>query len=198
MPPPVAATTGASLSGVVRTSANSIGFSGTQSEGTINLNNRAKAEGVGGTISCGVLNLATAQFTIPAADVVYNPFTVKLLGLLPLESTPVYEVSIAFPAAELPTLEQRYPDCGKALVRIRCTYQAGVDSLPELQRAALQLAEDPEDLLGGPLLDLVGDDFGRTPAQPLAKPPRGPAGQADRQCGQLRRSRYGTAREVAH
>ncbi len=54
--------------------------------------------------------------------------------VLPLESTPVYEVSIAFPSAELPTLAQRYPDCGKALVRIRCTYQAGVDSLPELQR----------------------------------------------------------------
>ncbi len=54
--------------------------------------------------------------------------------VLPLESTPVYEVSIGFPQAELPTLPQRYPDSERALVRIRCTYQAGVDNLPELQR----------------------------------------------------------------
>jgi len=54
--------------------------------------------------------------------------------VLPLESTPVYEVSIGIPAAELPTLAVRYPDSAKALVRIRCMYQAGVDNLPELQR----------------------------------------------------------------
>jgi DNA repair exonuclease SbcCD nuclease subunit len=55
--------------------------------------------------------------------------------VLPLESTPVYEVSINIPSAELPQLPQRYPDSEKALVRIRCLYQAGVDSLPELQHA---------------------------------------------------------------
>ncbi len=54
--------------------------------------------------------------------------------VLPLESTPVYEVVIGIPSLELPTLGQRYLDHEKALVRIRCTYQAGVDSLPELQR----------------------------------------------------------------
>jgi hypothetical protein len=62
-------------------------FHGTQSEGTVNINGRAKAEGVGGTISCGVLELATGHFKIPAEDIVYNPFTLKLLGFLPLEST---------------------------------------------------------------------------------------------------------------
>lgn len=54
--------------------------------------------------------------------------------VLPLESTPVYEVSIGLPSTELPTLTQRYPDSTRALVRIRCLYQAGVDHLPELQR----------------------------------------------------------------
>jgi exonuclease SbcD len=54
--------------------------------------------------------------------------------VLPLESTPVYEVVIGSPSAELPTLAERYPDSARALVRIRCTYQAGVNNLPELQR----------------------------------------------------------------
>jgi hypothetical protein len=65
-----------------------IGFHGTQSGGTININGRANAEGVGGTISCGILYLVEPiHFTIAAEDVKYNPYTLKLLGFLPLEST---------------------------------------------------------------------------------------------------------------
>ena len=45
--------------------------------------------------------------------------------------------------------------------------------LPQLERSALQLAKDPEDLIRGPLLDLLRNDFGRTPAKALAEPQRG-------------------------
>ena len=38
---------------------------------------------------------------------------------LPLESTPVYEVNISDPTAELPELRQQYPDAKNHLVRIR-------------------------------------------------------------------------------
>jgi hypothetical protein len=70
----------------------SVFFGGTQSEGVIKLGKNAAAMGVGGTISCGVLTLeltpeGTIPFKIPAENVVYNPFTVKLFGFLPLEGT---------------------------------------------------------------------------------------------------------------
>ena len=43
--------------------------------------------------------------------------------------------------------------------------------LPELHRPALELSQDPEDLLGRPLLDLGGDQFGGPAADALAEPP---------------------------
>ena len=59
--------------------------------------------------------------------------------------------------------------------------------LPELHRAALELAEHAEDLLGGALLDLRGDGLGRTPAEALAEPDRRPPGHAEREGGKLAR-----------
>ena len=70
--------------------------------------------------------------------------------------------------------------------------------LPELQRTALQLAEDLEDLLCGPLLDLLRHDLGRASAEALAKAERGPAGQTNRQGGEFRRPGHGTAGQVVH
>ena len=52
---------------------------------------------------------------------------------LPLEATPVYEVKVTSPA-ELPTLRKMYPDARRDLVRIECTYTAGVDNREELLR----------------------------------------------------------------
>ncbi|MBX6313742.1 MAG: exonuclease subunit SbcD [Isosphaeraceae bacterium] len=53
---------------------------------------------------------------------------------LPLEATPMYDVVIANPAAELPTLRARYPDAASALVRIDLTYKAGTDNLEAILR----------------------------------------------------------------
>ncbi len=54
--------------------------------------------------------------------------------VLPLEATPIYEVPIHSPQDEIPGLRQRYPDSQKALVRIVCTYTAGVDNREEILR----------------------------------------------------------------
>jgi DNA repair protein SbcD/Mre11 len=54
--------------------------------------------------------------------------------VLPLESTAIYVVPIFDPRAELSTLTQRYPDCQRALVRIECTYRAGIDNREETLR----------------------------------------------------------------
>jgi DNA repair protein SbcD/Mre11 len=54
--------------------------------------------------------------------------------VLPLESTPVYEVVIHSPKEELPGLRERYPDAKRDLVRIVCTYTAGVDNREEALR----------------------------------------------------------------
>jgi hypothetical protein len=53
---------------------------------------------------------------------------------LPLEATPVYEVEVRSPKAELPELRQRFPDARRDLVRIVCTYTAGVDNREEALR----------------------------------------------------------------
>jgi exonuclease SbcD len=53
---------------------------------------------------------------------------------LPLDATPMYDVDIHFPKAALPELPQLYPHHEKALVRIRCTYTAGVDNREETLR----------------------------------------------------------------
>jgi hypothetical protein len=54
--------------------------------------------------------------------------------VLPLETTPIYEIEIHSPKDEIPGLEQRYPDAQNDLVRIKCTYTAGVDNREEIQR----------------------------------------------------------------
>jgi exonuclease SbcD len=53
---------------------------------------------------------------------------------LPLDSTPVYEVSITEPGEELPELRKRHTSAKDHLVRIRCTYTAGVDNREEVLR----------------------------------------------------------------
>jgi DNA repair protein SbcD/Mre11 len=54
--------------------------------------------------------------------------------VLPLETTPIYEIEIHSPKDEIPGLEQRYPDAQNDLVRIKCTYTAGIDNREEIQR----------------------------------------------------------------
>lgn len=58
---------------------------------------------------------------------------------LSLESTPIYVVTVADPATELPTLSERYPDCQRAIVRIECTYRAGVDVREDVLRQLDQI-----------------------------------------------------------
>jgi exonuclease SbcD len=61
-------------------------------------------------------------FEVGPAGLEGEPYT------LPLESTPVYEIEIHNPSEELPQLRQMYPNAKKDLVRIVCTYTAGVDN----------------------------------------------------------------------
>ena len=56
--------------------------------------------------------------------------------------------------------------------------------LPELHRAALELAKDPEDLLCRPLLDFLGHHLSWPAAQAPAGSQRGPASEPDRQPSQ--------------
>lgn len=56
--------------------------------------------------------------------------------LLPLESTPIYEIDIRNPANDLAELKQRYPDAETDLVNLHITYTAGTDSLEEVLREA--------------------------------------------------------------
>jgi len=58
---------------------------------------------------------------------------------LPLESTPVYEIDVRSPQHEIPLLRQKYPDARRHLVRIRCTYTAGVDNREETLRELEQV-----------------------------------------------------------
>src|SRR5262249_39699166 len=53
---------------------------------------------------------------------------------LPMPSTPVYEIEIRNPAEDIPKLREKYPDAKSHLVRIRCTYTAGVDNREETLR----------------------------------------------------------------
>jgi exonuclease SbcD len=53
---------------------------------------------------------------------------------LPLEATPVYEVHISQPKLEMPYLREQHPDAANHLVRIKCTYTAGVDNREEMLR----------------------------------------------------------------
>lgn len=54
--------------------------------------------------------------------------------VLPLETTPIYEIAIHSPKDEIPGLRQRYPDAQNDLVRVVCTYTAGVDNREEVTR----------------------------------------------------------------
>jgi exonuclease SbcD len=53
---------------------------------------------------------------------------------LPLEARPIYEVVIRSPKSEIPLLREKYRDHERALVKIECTYTAGVDSREETLR----------------------------------------------------------------
>jgi DNA repair protein SbcD/Mre11 len=54
--------------------------------------------------------------------------------LLPVESTPIYEVTIRAPRIELPAYRDRYSNAKRDLVRITCTYTAGLDNREEVLR----------------------------------------------------------------
>lgn len=55
---------------------------------------------------------------------------------LPMPGTPVYEIDIRNPAADLAELKARYPDAAADLVNLHITYTAGTDSLEEVLREA--------------------------------------------------------------
>jgi exonuclease SbcD len=52
----------------------------------------------------------------------------------PLDATPMYDVEIVSPQAQIPNLETDYPEAKRALVRISLTYTAGVDNREEILR----------------------------------------------------------------
>lgn len=54
--------------------------------------------------------------------------------LLPLESTPLYEVVIESPHEEMAEVRHKYADAKQHLVRIRLTYTAGIDNREETLR----------------------------------------------------------------
>jgi exonuclease SbcD len=54
--------------------------------------------------------------------------------VLPLEATPIYQIEIHSPQDEIPGLKARYPDAQNDLVRVVCTYTAGVDNREEILR----------------------------------------------------------------
>jgi exonuclease SbcD len=55
--------------------------------------------------------------------------------VLPLDSTPIYDIVLSDPQTQLPLLAERYPDHERALVRIECAYTAGVDNREEILSA---------------------------------------------------------------
>lgn len=70
--------------------------------------------------------------------------------------------------------------------------------LPELHGAALQLAEDLEELFGRPLLQLGGDLFRGAPAEPLAQSQRRPPGESQWERRQLGGTGHRFARKIRH
>ncbi|HTU18012.1 MAG TPA: exonuclease subunit SbcD [Gemmataceae bacterium] len=52
----------------------------------------------------------------------------------PIDVTPIYEIEIRSPQDELPGLKERYAGANADLVRIVCTYTAGVDNREEILR----------------------------------------------------------------
>ena len=51
---------------------------------------------------------------------------------LPLTATPIYDLEINQPRAEVASLRERYPDSEHALVRYHLTYTAGIANLEEI------------------------------------------------------------------
>ena len=70
--------------------------------------------------------------------------------------------------------------------------------LAQLHGAALELAQDAEDLVGRALLYFLRDDLGRPPADPLPDPDGRAARQPDRQPGHLRGPGHRVLGHVAH
>jgi DNA repair protein SbcD/Mre11 len=54
--------------------------------------------------------------------------------VLPLEATNVHEITIHVPRVELPAYRDRYANSKRDLVRIHCTYAAGVDNREDVLR----------------------------------------------------------------
>jgi exonuclease SbcD len=54
--------------------------------------------------------------------------------VLPLPSTPIYEVVVRKPEEDLPRLKKEFPDAATDLVNLHVTYTAGVDQLEEVLR----------------------------------------------------------------
>jgi DNA repair protein SbcD/Mre11 len=52
--------------------------------------------------------------------------------VLPLPATPIYEVIVSNPKADVPALRRLHPDAKNDLVRLVCTYTAGQDNREEL------------------------------------------------------------------
>lgn len=55
-------------------------------------------------------------------------------SVLPLPATPIYEVAVLDPAADIPRLKAEYPDAQTDLVNLHISYTAGKDSLEEVLR----------------------------------------------------------------
>ena len=55
-------------------------------------------------------------------------------AILPLPATPIYEVSVFDPVADLPRLRAEYPDAKTDLVNLHVSYTAGKDNLEEVLR----------------------------------------------------------------
>ena len=70
--------------------------------------------------------------------------------------------------------------------------------LAELHRPALELAEHPEQLLGGAGLDLGRHDLRGSATEPLAQTDRRAPREAQRQTGELDRAGHGTTRQLGH
>ncbi len=54
--------------------------------------------------------------------------------VLPIDATPVYEVTVHSPKEEMPSLRETYKDAQRHLVKVVCTYTAGVDNREETLR----------------------------------------------------------------
>ena len=54
--------------------------------------------------------------------------------VLPLPSTPIYELTVLNPAEDVPRLKLEYPDAKNDLVNLHIRYTAGVDQLEEVLR----------------------------------------------------------------